>query len=99
MDEIEILKTAAAAYFGLRPARFAGPERHPAVARPRMVVMYLARTLFGVTLERIGAAFRRDHTTVLHAVRRVADLRASDAATRSDLAALEERLLFVRPQV
>jgi chromosomal replication initiator protein len=69
-DVAGIVKRVAAA-FGVTERDLLGPSRLRRVMVPRQVAMYLAREVGGLSLPRIGAAFGRDHTTVLHACRKV----------------------------
>lgn len=83
-DVDTIVKRVAAA-FGVSEAALLGPSRLRGVLRSRQVAMYLARELTGLSLPRLGAAFDgRDHTTVLHACRKIEDEIATDTelATR-----------------
>jgi chromosomal replication initiator protein len=68
------------AYYGVQPRHLRSARRHPALVGPRQLGMYLVRQLTDRPLQKIGADFGgRDHTTVLHACRKIA------AALRSDL--------------
>jgi chromosomal replication initiator protein len=78
-DLSAILKRVAAA-FGVSERDVLGPGRTRNVMVPRQVAMYVARAVAGLSLPRIGAFFGRDHTTVLHAVRKVAGDMQADAA-------------------
>lgn len=70
-DIPRIVKQVAAA-FGVTAKELLGPSRLRRVLLPRQVAMYLARELSGLSLPRIGEAFGgRDHTTILHACRKV----------------------------
>lgn len=73
-----IIRRVAAA-FGVSEKELLGPSRLRNVLRARQVAMYLTRELAGLSLPRIGAAFGRDHTTVLHACRKVAEEAETDA--------------------
>jgi len=73
-----IIKRVCAA-FGVTQKELLGTSRLRSVLVPRQVAMYLARELTGLSLPRIAATFARDHTTVLHACRKV------EEATRVDL--------------
>jgi chromosomal replication initiator protein len=64
-----IMRVAAA--FAVSERELLGPSRLRNVLLSRQVAMYLARELAGLSLPRIGAAFGRDHTTVLHACRKI----------------------------
>jgi len=75
------IKRAVAAYFGVTWADLEGPRRWKKFVRPRQIAMYLARTLTPHSLPEIARHFGgRDHTTVLHAVRKIEALRAADPA-------------------
>ena len=68
-------------------------RRARAVARPRQVAMYLAKQLTPRSLPEIGRKFGgRDHTTVMHAVARVAELMKQDAGFAEDVALLRKML-------
>ena len=59
-------------------------KRTRVIARPRQVAMFLAKDITPMSLPAIGEAFGgRDHTTVLHACRTIADLRRNDAQLNS----------------
>ena len=64
------MRRVAAAY-GTTEKALLGTSRLRPVLLPRQVAMYLARELTGLSLPRIGVAFSRDHTTVLHACRKI----------------------------
>jgi chromosomal replication initiator protein len=63
------------------------------VARPRQVAMYLAKQLTSRSLPEIGRKFGgRDHTTVMHGVKRVEQLRETDAAFAEDIDLLKRMI-------
>jgi chromosomal replication initiator protein len=67
-------------YFHVDPRRLHSKRRHQSVVLPRQVCMYLARLLTGLSLEAIGSYFGgRDHSTVLHACRKVEQALDTDA--------------------
>ena len=75
-DEIQKL---VANYFQIRPSDLRSGSRRRAVVRPRQIAMVLAREYTDLSLPDIGEAFGgRDHTTVIHAVRRIQELRRTD---------------------
>ncbi|HUN81564.1 MAG TPA: chromosomal replication initiator protein DnaA [Phycisphaerae bacterium] len=79
--------------FDVRVCDMQGRRRSRSIAFPRQVGMYLARQLTTHSLEEIGDFFGgRDHTTVLHAKKLVADRRANDPAFRVRLEEMEENL-------
>ena len=72
-------------YYKIRIAELLSARRTRTIARPRQVAMALAKELTTHSLPEIGAAFGgRDHTTVLHACRKIAELRGSDARINQD---------------
>lgn len=58
------------------------PQRRRSVARPRQIAYYLARQITPLSLPQIGRRFNRDHSTILHGVRRVAALVESNPLVR-----------------
>lgn len=77
-DAAGIVKRVAAA-FGVSAKDVLGSTRLRSVVVPRQVAMFLVRELCGLSLPRIGAVFGRDHTTVLHSLRKVAADMTADA--------------------
>jgi len=90
---IDEIQRKAAEYFNIRLADMLSARRARAVARPRQVAMYLAKQLTARSLPEIGRKFGgRDHTTVIHAVRRIEQLRESDNALNEDVEKLQRLL-------
>jgi chromosomal replication initiator protein len=69
---LEAIQEAAAAAFDLSRERLLARDRSPRVALARQIAMYLARELTDVSLPEIGRGFCRDHSTVVHAHKRIA---------------------------
>ena len=91
--DLDAIQARVAEHYGLSLADLLGPGRTRAVARPRQVAMYLAKTLTERSLPEIGRSFGgRDHTTVMHGVRRIEALRASDERIARDVDALRRTL-------
>jgi chromosomal replication initiator protein len=83
---IEEIQKRVAEHFSIRLADMHSPRRARAVARPRQVAMYLAKQLTARSLPEIGRKFGgRDHTTVMHAVRKIEELRATDSGFSEDI--------------
>jgi chromosomal replication initiator protein len=90
---IEEIQKKVAEHFAIRLADMHSPRRARQVARPRQVAMYLAKQLTSRSLPEIGRKFGgRDHTTVMHAVRKIDELRAADAAFAEDVELLRRML-------
>jgi chromosomal replication initiator protein len=82
---IENIQKTVAEYYKIRIADLLSKRRSRSIARPRQVAMALAKELTNHSLPEIGDAFGgRDHTTVLHACKRVKELRESDRRVGED---------------
>ena len=83
---LELIQKTVSDYFKIKVADMFSQKRTRAIARPRQVAMWLARELTPHSLPEIGDAFGgRDHTTVMHACRTIADLRTKDGTLNNDL--------------
>ncbi len=90
---IEEIQKRVAEHFNVRVADMHSARRARAVARPRQVAMYLAKQLTSRSLPEIGRKFGgRDHTTVMHAVRKIEELRAGDSSFSEDVDLLRRML-------
>lgn len=82
---IDNIQRTVAEYYKIKISDLLSKRRSRSVARPRQVAMALSKELTNHSLPEIGVAFGgRDHTTVLHACRKIAQLRESDADIRED---------------
>ena len=82
---ISNIQKTVAEYYKMRVADLISKRRSRSVARPRQVAMALAKELTNHSLPEIGDAYGgRDHTTVIHACRKIADLRRSDEKIKED---------------
>ena len=90
---IDDIQRRVAEHYNIRLADMSSPRRARAVARPRQVAMYLAKQLTTRSLPEIGRKFGgRDHTTVMHAVRKVDELQTSDRGLQEDIELLRRML-------
>jgi chromosomal replication initiator protein len=82
---IDNIQRTVAEYYKIKVSDVLSKRRSRSVARPRQVAMALSKELTNHSLPEIGDAFGgRDHTTVLHATRKIAELREMDADIRED---------------
>jgi chromosomal replication initiator protein len=82
---IENIQKTVANYYKLRVSDLTSAKRTRNIARPRQVAMALAKELTKASLPEIGSAFGgRDHSTVIHATRKIEALRASDTMIEED---------------
>lgn len=86
---IENIQKTVADYYKIKVSEMYSKKRSRNVARPRQVAMALAKELTQLSLPDIGEAFGgRDHTTVLHACRKIAELRTSNTDITRDVSSL-----------
>ena len=90
---IEEIQRCVAEHYNIRLSEMIGPRRLRTFARPRQVAMYLCKQMTSRSLPEIGRRFGgRDHTTVMHGVKRVEELRNQDAQIAEDLEILRRTL-------
>ena len=89
---VEAIKRLVCDRYNVRPAEMDSPRRARSVARPRQVAMYLAKQLTSLSLPDIGRKFGRDHSTVLHGVRKIEGLMKDDKALAEEVEALRRQL-------
>jgi chromosomal replication initiator protein len=90
---VDQIQKAVAEHYGLKQADMISERRARAVARPRQAAMWIAKQITTRSLPDIGRRFGgRDHTTVLHAVRRIEALKADDPVLARDLDTLLRKL-------
>ena len=90
---VEEIQRKVAEHYNIRMSDLIGPKRVRTYARPRQVAMYLAKILTARSLPEIGRRFGgRDHTTVIHGVRRIEELKAQDGQIAEDVEMLRRAL-------
>ncbi|WP_022707110.1 chromosomal replication initiator protein DnaA [Paracoccus zeaxanthinifaciens] len=90
---IDDIQRKVAEHYNIRLADMIGPKRARNVARPRQIAMYLCKQLTSRSLPEIGRRFGgRDHTTIMHGVRKVDELMGDDTALAEDVAVLRRML-------
>jgi chromosomal replication initiator protein len=90
---VENIQKTVADFFNIKVADMYSKRRPANIARPRQIAMYLAKELTQKSLPEIGELFGgRDHTTVLHAVRKIAQDRAKNPECNHELHVLEQTL-------
>ncbi len=90
---IEDIQKTVASHFNVRVSDMHSARRARAVARPRQVAMYLSKQLTSRSLPEIGRKFGgRDHTTVMHAVKKIEELCATDVSFAEDVELLKRML-------
>jgi len=90
---VEEIQRKVSEHYNIRLSDMIGPKRVRNYARPRQIAMYLAKKMTSRSLPEIGRRFGgRDHTTVMHGVRRIEELMALDSQIADDLELLRRAL-------
>ena len=89
---IDEIQKKVAEYFNISVKELQSSRRARTVARPRQIAMYLAKQLTSRSLPEIGRKFDRDHTTVMHAVRKVEELIVEDTSLAENVDDLRRAL-------
>ena len=90
---IEEIQRKVAEHYNIRLSDMIGPKRLRSIARPRQVAMYLSKQLTPRSLPEIGRRFGgRDHTTIMHGVKKIEELMATDSQLSDDLLLLRRLL-------
>jgi chromosomal replication initiator protein len=90
---IEEIQRKVSEHYNIRLSDMIGPKRVRTIARPRQIAMYLAKQLTSRSLPDIGRRFGgRDHTTIMHGVRKIEELMTADSQLSDDLQMLKRLL-------
>ncbi len=90
---VEDIQKKVSEHFNVRLTDMHSPKRLRSVARPRQIAMFLAKQLTSYSLPDIGRKFGgRDHTTVMHAVKKIEELQQNDTSLAEDLDLLKRML-------
>ncbi len=89
---MERIQSTVAGHYGLPLSDLLGSKRTRGVAEPRMIAMYLCRELTKNSSTEVGAAFGRNHATVLHAEKKVPELCRDNETIRRAVAQLKHQL-------
>ena len=91
---VEYIQNLVAQHFNLNIQELLSPRRSRSLARPRQIAMYLAKQYTTNSLPDIGRKFsNRDHTTVIHAVKKIDELIKKDNDIRQSISELKKKLL------
>ena len=88
MVTLDNIQKTVADFYKLRVSELTSDKRTRNLARPRQIAMFISKELTSHSLPEIGVAYKRDHTTVLHACRQVVKLRESDRQLDEEVATL-----------
>ena len=87
---IDDIQRKVADYYNLRLSDLLSARRSRTIARPRQIAMYLAKSITSRSLPEIGRKFGgRDHTTVMHAVKKIEELKLQDISFNEDIELLK----------
>jgi chromosomal replication initiator protein len=90
---VENIQKSVADFYSIKVADMYSKKRPANIARPRQIAMFMAKELTQKSLPEIGELFGgRDHTTVLHAVRKIAEERSHDSQLNHEIHVIEQTL-------
>ena len=89
---VEAIMRATCAHFGVALIDMLSERRTQDIVRPRQIAAYLARRLTSQSLPQIGRRMRRDHGTIMHSIRKIEALRASDPRIDDAVRAISDAL-------
>lgn len=89
---IEMIQSAVEDFYSIAHKDLVGKKKERRIVRPRQVAIYLCRELSESTLKNIGAAFNRDHTTVMHSCDLINNQVQEDRNLREELEAIREKI-------
>jgi chromosomal replication initiator protein len=90
---MDMIKAASAQFFGIRQTDLTSSRRSRSITFPRQVAMYLCRQLTTSSLSEISRAFgKKDHTTVMHACRKIDELITTDSAQAALIQSLRDEI-------
>ena len=90
---IEVIQKTVANYFQISIQELLSPRRSRSLARPRQIAMYLSKKYTSKSLPEIGRKFsNRDHTTVIHAVKKVNQLMQEEEIIKKNIIELKKHL-------
>ena len=91
---VELIQNLVASHFNLNIQELLSPRRSRSLARPRQIAMYLSKQHTSNSLPDIGRKFsNRDHTTVIHAVKKIEELIKKDNEIKQSVFELKKKLL------
>ncbi|HKL68093.1 chromosomal replication initiator protein DnaA [Salibaculum sp.] len=90
---IEEIQRKVSEHYAIRLSDMLGPRRPRNLARPRQIAMWLCKNMTSRSLPEIGRKFgKRDHTTIMHGIRKIEELRQTDSQIADDLEMLQRAL-------
>lgn len=90
---VEEIQRRVSEHYNIRLSDMIGPKRLRSIARPRQIAMYLAKQMTTRSLPEIGRRFGgRDHTTIMHGIRKIEELKSTDSQMAEDLELLRRLL-------
>ncbi|WP_084861614.1 chromosomal replication initiator protein DnaA [Salibaculum halophilum] len=90
---IEEIQRKVSEHYAIRLSDMLGPRRPRNLARPRQIAMWLCKNMTSRSLPEIGRKFgKRDHTTIMHGIRKIEELRQTDSQVADDLELLQRAL-------
>ena len=89
---IETIQKVVAEQYGISVSELKGKKRNESIKTPRHMAIYLSRELTEYSLTEIGAEFGKDHTTIMHAIQKIEDIRKTDPSIEPMLDLLTKKI-------
>lgn len=83
--DIDFIKETVSKYFKIEVSDLSSKNRSNSIAYPRQIAMYLCRNLLDCALGHIGSAFEKDHTTIMHGVKKIDEKMKESESVRQDV--------------
>lgn len=96
MRRVDVIQNKVAQYYEISLHNLLGSKRDPHFVRARRVAMYIARTHTDMSYPLLGAAFGKDHTTVIHAVKILLEIIAKDKGIKEEIKEIENWLPWMK---
>lgn len=98
VDDIHMIIRVVAGFFRVKVVAMTSPSREGVLIEPRFWAIHLSRVMTRASTTQIGRAFQRDHTTIMHALRKVHDKLATDPMAVRTVRRLRERVVRFHQQ-
>ena len=89
---IDLIKETVSNYFKIEISDLSSKNRASSIAYPRQVAMYLCRNMLDCALGNIGSAFEKDHTTIMHGVKKIDEKIKTTESVRQDVENIKKLL-------
>ena len=90
--DIDLIKETVSQYFKIEVSDLSSKNRANSIAYPRQIAMYLCRNMLDCALGNIGSAFEKDHTTIMHGVKKIDEKIKTTESVKQDIENIKKML-------